>query len=119
MFVRLITTAVSVKYCAGISRLSLFAEHTARFSVSAMDTDKFRLPQRYAAQGESVWVEYAALAAKYKPINLGQGFPDFAAPSVVTRALGDVACDKNVLLHQYTRGFVSINTFLILLPISF
>lgn len=73
-----------------------------------MDSDKFKLPERYATQGESVWVEYAALAAKYKPINLGQGFPDFAAPSVVTRALADVAVDKNVLLHQYTRGFVSI-----------
>lgn len=46
------------------------------------------------------------LAAQYKPLNLGQGFPDFAAPKYVTDALGQVAQSDNLLLHQYTRGFV-------------
>lgn len=51
--------------------------------------------------------EYVILAAQYKPLNLGQGFPDFAAPKYATDALGEVAKSDNVLLHQYTRGFVS------------
>jgi kynurenine---oxoglutarate transaminase / cysteine-S-conjugate beta-lyase / glutamine---phenylpyruvate transaminase len=44
---------------------------------------------------------------KHKPLNLGQGFPDFAPPQHVTDALADVAKDSNVMLHQYTRGYVS------------
>lgn len=43
---------------------------------------------------------------QYKPLNLGQGFPDDAAPEYVTKALADIANDENPLLHQYTRGFV-------------
>lgn len=35
---------------------------------------------------------------------LGQGFPDYAPPSYVTKALSDVA-NGNHLLNQYTRGF--------------
>jgi hypothetical protein len=53
-------------------------------------------------------VEYIQLALDYKPLNLGQGFPDFAAPDYVTKALSEVATGENVLLNQYTRGFVSI-----------
>ena len=37
-------------------------------------------------------------------MNLGQGFPDYAPPSYVTKALSDVATG-NHLLNQYTRGF--------------
>lgn len=51
-------------------------------------------------------VEYIQLALEHKPLNLGQGFPDFAAPEHVTQALADVATGDNVLIHQYTRGFV-------------
>jgi hypothetical protein len=43
---------------------------------------------------------------EYKPVNLGQGFPDFAAPDYVRKALDDVVTGPDVLLHQYTRGFV-------------
>lgn len=49
-------------------------------------------------------VEYVKLAADYKPLNLGQGFPDYAPPSYVTKALSDVA-NGNHLFNQYTRGF--------------
>lgn len=52
-------------------------------------------------------MEYAQIALEYKPLNLGQGFPDFAAPDYVTKALSSIASGDNVLLHQYTRGFVS------------
>lgn len=52
-------------------------------------------------------VEFIQLALDYKPVNLGQGFPDFAAPPHVSKALSDAATGPNVLLNQYTRGFVS------------
>lgn len=52
-------------------------------------------------------MEYIQLALDYKPLNLGQGFPDFAAPDYVTKALAETAVGSNVLLNQYTRGFVS------------
>ena len=58
-------------------------------------------------------VEYIQLALEHNPLNLGQGFPDFAAPDYVTKALADTAVGPNVLLNQYTRGFVSVlNIFL-------
>lgn len=59
-------------------------------------------------------VEYIELAIKYKPLNLGQGFPDYPCPEHVTKALADVATGPDSLLHQYTRGFVSL-TYLKLL----
>ncbi|KAF2346250.1 Aminotransferase class I/classII, partial [Trinorchestia longiramus] len=55
---------------------------------------------------KSVWVEFIQLALEVKPLNLGQGFPDFAAPENVRNALSRVCNDEqNVLLNQYTRGF--------------
>lgn len=55
---------------------------------------------------KSVWVEFIQLALEVKPLNLGQGFPDFAAPDTVRKALSEVVVDNsNVLLNQYTRGF--------------
>ncbi|GLV41106.1 Kynurenine aminotransferase [Carabus blaptoides fortunei] len=67
--------------------------------------NKFSLPNRYKGSEKSVWVEYIQLALEHKPLNLGQGFPDFAAPKYVTSALADVANGENVLLQQYTRGY--------------
>ncbi|XP_064457237.1 kynurenine aminotransferase-like isoform X2 [Ornithodoros turicata] len=61
--------------------------------------------QRLKGMQESVWVEFIALALETNPVNLGQGFPDFAPPEVVVKALENVLCGPNVLLHQYTRGF--------------
>lgn len=54
--------------------------------------------------------EYIQLAAQYKPLNLGQGFPDFHTVDHVRKALLTVATSDNPLLNQYTRGFVSFNT---------
>nr|CAD7427666.1 unnamed protein product [Timema monikensis] len=53
----------------------------------------------------SVGVEYIQLALEHSPLNLGQGFPDFAAPEYVTKGLAEVTTGDNVLLNQYTRGF--------------
>lgn len=55
---------------------------------------------------KSVWVEFIQLALEVKPLNLGQGFPDFAAPETVRKALAEATLSEtNVLLNQYTRGF--------------
>lgn len=66
---------------------------------------KFELPDRYKGSEKSVWVEYIQLALQYKPLNLGQGFPDFHAPENVTKALAAATTSDNPLLNQYTRGF--------------
>ncbi|GLG92965.1 hypothetical protein R5R35_001918 [Gryllus longicercus] len=73
-------------------------------AASAMSGNKFRLPDRYNAQ-PSVWVEYIQLALEHKPLNLGQGFPDYPPPDYVTNGLAEVTTGENVLLNQYTRGF--------------
>lgn len=54
-------------------------------------------------------MEFIQLALDYKPVNLGQGFPDFAAPEHVAKALSEAAIGPNILLNQYTRGFVSMH----------
>ncbi|BES93857.1 Aminotransferase class I and II [Nesidiocoris tenuis] len=68
-------------------------------------TDKFKLPQKYKGSEYTVWAEFIDLALKYKPLNLGQGFPDFAAPAHVTKNLAEVAQSDEPLLQQYTRGY--------------
>jgi len=75
-----------------------------------------KIPQpaeRIRNEPESVWVEFIQLALDHKPLNLGQGFPDFAAPQYLVESLhnatrqidGDENYQKNVLTHQYTRSF--------------
>jgi len=46
--------------------------------------------------------------AKYHPLDLGIGFPDFLPPQHIRKALVDVAKTNNALLHQYTRPNVTI-----------
>uniref|UniRef100_A0A6M2DW65 Putative kynurenine aminotransferase glutamine transaminase k n=1 Tax=Xenopsylla cheopis TaxID=163159 RepID=A0A6M2DW65_XENCH len=75
------------------------------FSSTMFRQGKFDFPKRFVGQEKSVWVEYIDLAIKYKPLNLGQGFPDYPGPEHVTKALADVALGSDSLLHQYTRGF--------------
>ncbi|XP_065828920.1 kynurenine--oxoglutarate transaminase 3 isoform X2 [Oscarella lobularis] len=57
---------------------------------------------RTAATGKNVWVEFIDLALKYKPANLGQGFPDFAPPTFLKQALARAAMIDS--LNQYTRS---------------
>ncbi|XP_055905159.1 kynurenine aminotransferase [Eupeodes corollae] len=95
----------------------LFTHKTLRISLQAVckfstsntlksnRMDRFALPKRFQGSTTSVWNEYVPLALKYKPLNLGQGFPDFAAPEYVTDALSKIAASENPLMNQYTRGF--------------
>jgi kynurenine--oxoglutarate transaminase/cysteine-S-conjugate beta-lyase/glutamine--phenylpyruvate transaminase len=83
-----------------------FVRNSSQLSVKMSDIDdKFKLPARYAGSQKSVWVEYIQLALEHKPLNLGQGFPDYPPPKYVTDALAQVANSDNCLIHQYTRGF--------------
>lgn len=52
-------------------------------------------------------VEFVRLATENKPLNLGQGFPDFAAPTDVQEGL--IEANGHAHLHQYTRSYVSHN----------
>nr|XP_028571936.1 kynurenine--oxoglutarate transaminase 1 isoform X3 [Podarcis muralis] len=54
---------------------------------------------------KNIWVEFVKLAATYKTVNLGQGFPNFPPPDFVREALVEAVGGENTLLHQYTREF--------------
>lgn len=67
---------------------------------------KLALPPRFEASVYSVWVEFIQLSLDHKPLNLGQGFPDYeSAPAHVAQGLSNAATGENKLLNQYTRGF--------------
>lgn len=51
---------------------------------------------------KNVWVEFTALAAQTKAVNLGQGFPDFSPPKSLLDALAEV--NTRASAHQYTRS---------------
>ncbi|XP_011304493.1 kynurenine--oxoglutarate transaminase 3 isoform X2 [Fopius arisanus] len=85
-------------------RLQLINNQCRRVTSFSSVMSKFDVPSRYKDE-KSVWVEYIGLALEYKPLNLGQGFPDFHAPEHVTTALAKTVTSENPLLNQYTRGF--------------
>lgn len=66
---------------------------------------KFNLPLRFKDSTYSVWVEFVDLVTAHKPLNFGQGLPDYPASSYVPSTLVEVASSNNFLLHQYTRGY--------------
>nr|XP_046146268.1 kynurenine--oxoglutarate transaminase 1 isoform X3 [Oncorhynchus gorbuscha] len=53
---------------------------------------------------KNTWVEFTQLAADYKVVNLGQGFPDFSPPSYIQEALCK-AVNGGCSMHQYTHAF--------------
>lgn len=65
---------------------------------------------RIRGESESVFVEFTQLARETNPLNLGQGYPDFAAPAYLIESLKnstDVNYEgsKAILANQYTRSF--------------
>ncbi|KAK7067172.1 Kynurenine--oxoglutarate transaminase 3 [Halocaridina rubra] len=106
-------TSSSINICNPLIPVASAAPQTSVRKKAAINSCKMSTaagPPPIAAKTngieKSVWVEFIQLALEVKPLNLGQGFPDFAAPETVTKALAQ-ACmnDSNVLLNQYTRGF--------------
>ena len=89
---------------AGVVQAQSFHSDQAKMS-------KFALADKYKGLEKNVWVEFIQLALEYKPLNLGQGFPDDLVPYEVLDSLSEVS-KESVFLNQYTRGFVSIGTFL-------
>ncbi|MFZ1397952.1 MAG: methionine aminotransferase [Candidatus Promineifilaceae bacterium] len=54
------------------------------------------MAQRVAGFGTTIFTEMTALANKHQAINLGQGFPDFAAPAFMKEAaIAAIAADVN------------------------
>lgn len=84
-----------------------------------------RPADRIKNEPESVWVEFVQLALDHKPLDLGQGFPDFAPPQYLVEALHNATSlasasqepasstsgllaspiQANTNYHQYTRSF--------------
>uniref|UniRef100_A0A182JIJ1 Aminotransferase class I/classII large domain-containing protein n=1 Tax=Anopheles atroparvus TaxID=41427 RepID=A0A182JIJ1_ANOAO len=93
--------------CHRSAFLGRLASQYNRWTLTArtMSTNKFDLPSRYQGSTKSVWVEYIQLALQYKPLNLGQGFPDYHAPKYALDALAAAANSPDPLANQYTRGF--------------
>ncbi|KAK7896448.1 hypothetical protein WMY93_021773 [Mugilogobius chulae] len=60
--------------------------------------------RRVEGVDKNVWVEFTQLAADYKAVNLGQGFPDFSPPKFVQEAFC-AAVMGGPQMHQYTRAF--------------
>lgn len=102
-FILNLSKKTQLSSCKVLGSQCLSANITTSSKVQRMD--KFDLPKRLQGSSPSVWNEYITLALKYQPLNLGQGFPDFACPEYVSDALAAAATDKNPLLNQYTRGF--------------
>lgn len=60
--------------------------------------------RRIEGVDKNIWVEFTQLAADYKAVNLGQGFPDFSPPSYIQEAFCK-AVSGGCSMHQYTRAF--------------
>ncbi|XP_035247067.1 kynurenine--oxoglutarate transaminase 1 isoform X2 [Anguilla anguilla] len=78
-------------------------------NITKMTTSKFIMSRRLHARrldgvDKNIWVEFTQLAADYKVVNLGQGFPDFSPPSFIQEAFRQ-AVSGGCSLHQYTRAF--------------
>ncbi|XP_062334714.1 kynurenine--oxoglutarate transaminase 1 isoform X1 [Osmerus eperlanus] len=60
--------------------------------------------RRIEGVDKNIWVEFTQLAADYKAVNLGQGFPDFSPPNYLQEAFCK-ALTGGCSMHQYTRAF--------------
>lgn len=74
-----------------ISSTTISSAVVSSASMSSV-AEKFTLPPRFEASIYSVWVEFIQLSLDHKPLNLGQGFPDYeSAPAHVAKGLADAA----------------------------
>ncbi|CAN9504432.1 unnamed protein product [Ophioblennius macclurei] len=79
-------------------RQSLFRKY------QAVTMSRMLHARRTEGVDKNVWVEFTQLAADYKAVNLGQGFPDFSPPDFVKEAFCK-AVSGGPAMHQYTRAF--------------
>ena len=57
-------------------------------------------------------IEFSALAVAHKAVNVGQGFIDYEPPRYLIDFYKETLDDPNILLHQYTRGFVGFHSII-------
>ncbi|XP_025830409.1 kynurenine--oxoglutarate transaminase 3-like [Agrilus planipennis] len=105
MGIQVIRNILKSTILSALKHSNIIRSSSMSAEMSTNKKNKFDLPARYAGSEKSVWVEYIQLALENKPLNLGQGFPDYAPPEYITKALADVARSPDPLLQQYTRGF--------------
>ena len=63
----------------------------------------------YGANISFFRIEFSALAVAHKAVNVGQGFIDYEPPHYLIDFYKEAVNDPNILLHQYTRGYVNIS----------
>lgn len=70
----------------------------------AMSTPRqFKVADRLAPFGTSIFAEMTALATKHNAVNLAQGFPDFNGPEEIRRAAVDAIRSEEPRHNQYAR----------------
>lgn len=67
----------------------------------------FPLPTRVVSRTKNVWAEYAQLDRDHRPLNLGQGSPDYLVTRDFNNVLAEVAANADNEMTQYARAFVS------------
>ncbi|XP_045200327.2 kynurenine--oxoglutarate transaminase 3-like isoform X2 [Mercenaria mercenaria] len=78
----------------------------ALLDVKRKMSTKIKMADRLKGTERNVWVEFGKLAADYKAINLGQGFPDYHPPQhVLDEFAKTITSSENSLFHQYTRSY--------------
>ncbi|OXA51497.1 kynurenine--oxoglutarate transaminase 3 [Folsomia candida] len=104
-FARLISTTMADSAPAPAPEPSSSSNTTIIKEKLLPPNPKFSLDTKYHGLEKNVWVEFIELNAQLKPLNLGQGFPDFMPAESVVKELAR-ACEQEAepLLHQYTRS---------------
>lgn len=87
--------------------LRLLARTRVRMSSNLSTNEPIELSNACKSIPESLWVKAVSMVQKYKPVNLGQGFPDF--PEIVPKRLranliSTQSDDAPVFCNQYARG---------------
>ncbi len=70
-------------------------------SLDRSDRSAFVPAQRVQSFGQTVFAEFTALAIEHSAVNLGQGFPNFAAPDFIKEAAQEAIARD---LNQYARA---------------
>ncbi|GAB6022785.1 hypothetical protein CHUAL_006885 [Chamberlinius hualienensis] len=89
-------------FLAGFQFLNIKPLSVAHLDTVKMST-KLQPADRIKDTEENIWVEFNKLALIYKPVNLGQGFPDTAPPDYVSQAVVNAMKSKSVGVNQYTQ----------------
>uniref|UniRef100_A0A8C4WZQ0 Kynurenine--oxoglutarate transaminase 3 n=2 Tax=Eptatretus burgeri TaxID=7764 RepID=A0A8C4WZQ0_EPTBU len=104
MFGSFARTVVRTRRSAAV----LHYRHSLRSALSFVPwrmASQFANARRIEGLDKNIWVEFTQLAADYKAVNMGQGFPDMPPPQHVTDALVHACSAENYRFHQYTRSF--------------